>query len=455
MKFEEFDGGGWGSRLRIAGLALAIASLGCGTYFHVNPRLGQWDRDQGYRNDLYERADGSEELTLLLAFSGGGTRAAAFAYGVLEELAVTHVAFDGRVRSLFDEIDQVSSVSGGSFTAAYVGLRGRKAFEDFPQRFLERNVQSELLLSLLSPLNWLKLFSPYWERSDLAAEYYDAEIFDGARFRDLGKADAPFVVILATDLTTGSPFAFVQEMFDFLCSDLTDYPLARAVASSSAVPVVLSPITLRNYEGCGFEPPEWVRDAQVPGRELDRQYVNANNLSGYLAKRRRYVRLVDGVVSDNLGVRGPFEKWSSFEVPKKRPQQDRAREVVLVIVNAQTTPDEEWDRFDLLPSISFMLDAATSAQVNRYNFETIELIKQAYRASNARTSKWDPPKRFTLIETSFVDVQDPVERKYLNGLPTSFHLPEQAVTRLRRAARDVLREDPAFRALTTRLAAMR
>jgi len=453
VKFEECDHRWRLSHVRIAGLALALAALGCGTYFHVNPRLERWDRDHGYRNELYSRAEGSDELTLLLAFSGGGTRAAAFAYGVLEELAVTHVAFDGRVRSLFDEIDQVSSVSGGSFTAAYLGLRGRQTFEDFRERFLERNVQSELLLSLLWPINWLKLFSPYWERSDLAADYYDEKIFHGARFRDLGKVDAPFVVILATDLTTGSPFPFVQEMFDFLCSDLMDYPLARAVASSSAVPVVLSPITLRNYEGCGFEAPKWVRDAQIPGRELDRQYVNASNLSGYLAKKRRYVRLVDGVVSDNLGVRGPFERWSSFEVPKKRPPQDHTREVALVIVNAQTTPDDEWDRFDLLPSISMILDAVTSAQVNRYNFETIELIKQTFKAWNARTSHWNPPQRFTVIETSFVDVKDPAERRYLNKLTTSFHLPEEAVTRLRHAAREALRDDPAFRALTARLAA--
>jgi NTE family protein len=420
----------------------------------VNPPLDRWDRGHGYRNELYERAQGSDELTLMLAFSGGGTRAAAFAYGVLEELAVTHVAFDGRVRSLIDEVDQVSSVSGGSFTAAYLGLRGRQIFEDFLPLFLERNVQSELLLSLLWQVNWLKLFSPYWERSDLAAEYYDEEIFHGARFRDIARVDAPFVVILATDLT-GSPFAFVQEMFDFLCSDIMEYPLSRAVASSSAVPVVLSPITLRNYEGCGFEQPRWVHEAQIPGRELDRQYVNARNLSGYLAKKRRYVRLVDGVVSDNLGVRGPFEKWSSFAVPKQRPPSDRAREVALVIVNAQTTPDEEWDRIDLLPSLSMILDAATSAQVNRYNFETIELIKQTFKAWNTRASTWAPPQRFTLIETSFVDVEDPAERKYLNGLTTSFNLPEQAVTRLRRGAREALRSDPAFQGLIKRLSASR
>ena len=455
MKFEEFDGGCWSLRLRIAGLGLVIASLACGTYFPVNQPLETWDPEQGYRGELHERPQASDELVLLLAFSGGGTRAAAFAYGVLEELAVTHVAFDGRVRSLIDEVDQVSGVSGGSFAAAYLGLHGRDAFRDFPQRFLERDVQSALLVRLLWPVNWLKLFSPYWARSDLAAEYYDQAIFDGARFRDLSRADAPFVAIHATDLTTGSPFAFVQDVFDYLCSDLSAYPVSRAVASSSAVPIVLSPITLRNYGDCGFEAPRWVTEAQQESDEIDRRYVNARNLGGYLAKKRRYVRLIDGVVSDNLGVRGPFETWSSIDVPKRRPQGTRTRELVLVIVNAQTTPDEQWDTFDLLPSLAVILDAATSAQVNRYNFETLELLRQRFKVWNTRAAKWSPPQRFTVIETSFVDVKDPAERKYLNGLTTSLSLPEPAVTRLRHAARDALRDDTAFRALIARLASQR
>jgi NTE family protein len=450
VQFEEFVGRPRASRLLLA-VALAIAALGCGTYFPVNQPMTVWDSERGYRSGVHERANASDELVLLLAFSGGGTRAAAFAYGVLEELAVTHVSFDGRVRSLIDEVDQVSGVSGGSFIAAYLGLHGRDAFRDFPQRFLERDVQSALLVRLLWPINWLKLFSPYWARSDLAAEYYDHAIFDGARFRDLSRADAPFVAIHATDLTTGSPFAFVQDVFDYLCSDLDAYPVSRAVASSSAVPIVLSPITLRNYEGCGFEAPRWVTEAQQESEELDRRYVNARNLGGYLAKKRRYVRLVDGVISDNLGVRGPFETWSTQDVPMRRPPGTRTRELVLVIVNAQTTPDEQWDTFDLLPSLAVILDATTSAQVNRYNFETIELLRQRFRVWNTRAAKWKPAQRFTVIETSFVDVKDPAERKYLNGLTTSLSLPPEAVTRLRHAARDALRDDPAFRALIGRL----
>ena len=382
-------------------------ALGCGTYFPVNERLDAWDPKHGYRSELHERAQASDELVLLLAFSGGGTRAAAFAYGVLEELAVTHVAFDGRVRSLIDEVDQVSGVSGGSFTAAYLGLHGRDAFRDFPERFLERDVQSALLLRLLWPINWLKLFSPYWARSDLAADYYDRTIFDGARFRDLENVDAPFVAIHATDLTTGSPFAFVQGVFDYLCSDLSDYPVSRAVASSSAVPLVLSPITLRNYGGCGFEAPKWVTEAQTESRELDREYVTARNLGAYLAKKRRYVRLVDGVISDNLGVRGPFETWSSLRraAPAARGQPhargrardrqraDHARRAVGLVRSAALARGDPRRR-----------DERAGEPLQPRDDRAVEA---ALRAWNARTAKWSPPQRFTLIETSFVDEKDP------------------------------------------------
>jgi NTE family protein len=79
---------------------------------------------------------------LLVSFSGGGTRASALAYGVLQELRDTQVGVGGERERLLDEIDVISSVSGGSFTSAYYGLYGDRIFEDFEERFLRRNVQS-------------------------------------------------------------------------------------------------------------------------------------------------------------------------------------------------------------------------------------------------------------------------------------------------------------------------
>jgi len=56
----------------------------------------------------------------------------------------------------------------------------------------------------------------------------------------------------ATDISTGSRFVFSQRVFDVICSDLGAVRLSRAASASSAVPVVLSPVTFNNYGGtCG------------------------------------------------------------------------------------------------------------------------------------------------------------------------------------------------------------
>jgi NTE family protein len=331
----------------------------------VNDQLESWSAD-GYRARRRWSPERSNRLLLVVAFSGGGTRAAAFAYGVLEELDATPVRVEARERPLLDEVDHITGVSGGSFPAAYFGLRGRGLFDDFESRFLKRNVQRSLLLQLLWPWNWVLLFSPYFERSDLVARYYDRILFDGATFADLADGNGPLVQINATDLATGAPFSFIQEQFDFLCSDLLPYRISRAVAASSAVPGALSPLTLKNFgPSCGFEPPVWIREEVDRGDSFGRAYVNARNLDSYVdSGRRRFIRLVDGGVSDNLGVRGPFE--STLLRPPSQPTRPEAfgelRDVVLILVNAATTPETEWEKIDKAPSLASRPDDHGAAQ---------------------------------------------------------------------------------------------
>ncbi len=61
------------------------------------------------------------DLSIIMSFSGGGTRASALSYGVLLELRDTMVTVNGKSRRLLDYVNVISSVSGGSFTAAYYG----------------------------------------------------------------------------------------------------------------------------------------------------------------------------------------------------------------------------------------------------------------------------------------------------------------------------------------------
>ena len=77
---------------------------------------------------------------ILLAFSGGGTRAAAMSYGVMQELRDTLIDVDGKSVRVLDEVDAISSVSGGSFTAAYYGLYRDRLFTDYESEFLRQSV---------------------------------------------------------------------------------------------------------------------------------------------------------------------------------------------------------------------------------------------------------------------------------------------------------------------------
>jgi len=158
---------------------------GCTAASLGNAPLAHWEPEPARASPEDSRATRSDELLLILAFSGGGTRAAAFAYGILEELAATPVVLGGQSRRLLDEVDLISSVSGGSFTAAYYGLYGDRIFRDFETDFLRRPVERELFLQLLRPYNWVRLASPYFNRSRIAAEYYDEHLFRGATFADL------------------------------------------------------------------------------------------------------------------------------------------------------------------------------------------------------------------------------------------------------------------------------
>jgi NTE family protein len=422
---------------------------GCASYFPVNDRMDEWSK-RGYRASRRWSSDRSQELLLVLAFSGGGTRAASFAYGVLEELEATRVTIDDRETTLLDEVDHISGVSGGSFPAAYFGLHGRGIFGDFEERFLKRNVQRSLLAQLLWPWNWVLLFSPYFERSDLVARYYDRILFEKATFADLEARNGPLVQINATDLATGGPFSFIQEQFDFLCSDLSSYSISRAVSASSAVPGPLSPLTLENYGGtCGFLPPDWIPEAIASGRSFGRAYVNARNLASYGdSKRRRFVRLVDGGVSDNLAVRGPFEA-DVLSAPQEGERAGRfpgVRWLVFILVNAATTPDTAWEELDEAPTLMRIIDQTATVQINRYSIETIELLRSTFARWREVSEDWSEPAGFHLIELDFTRHPDVAERRYLNRLPTSFHLEAEAVDRLQRAGRTILRDSPAYAA---------
>jgi predicted acylesterase/phospholipase RssA len=120
----------------LAALSASLLLAACAS-FPSNPPLAKYVPEGGYSfGRLALGKHNTNELFVIVTFSGGGTRAAALAFGVLEELRATSLAKKGADTNLLDEVDVISSVSGGSFTAAYYALRRDKLFDDFPRRFL-------------------------------------------------------------------------------------------------------------------------------------------------------------------------------------------------------------------------------------------------------------------------------------------------------------------------------
>lgn len=429
-------------------LVVVIATFTVGRGYHNEP-LKAWNPNTGYRHSLFEYVQGPDDMVLALAFSGGGTRAAAFAYGVLEELRDTEVMIDGQTTRLIDEVDFVTGVSGGSFTATYFALHGERIFEDFEQRFLKRDIEKELILSLVSsPRNWFRLLSPHYNRSDLAADFYDREIFDGATFGDIQDRGGAKVVINATDLSTGNPFHFVQDQFDFICSNLTGFPVGRAVAASASLPPYFPPLVLDNHSGsCGFRTPAWLQQSLEEGRtSFDRRSVGARILASYLNPSvRPYIHLIDGGYSDNFGIRNPLA--AAKATADFRGQSRLPRRIVAIVVNAQRESEESWGKTDRKSSVSSVFPIIANVQIDRYSVETLELLRSKFELWKKRAHEAGSLLDFHIIEIGFMAARDAAERDYLNHVPTALTLPADDVDHLREAARRILRQSAEFQKL--------
>jgi len=459
--------------------AALLALAGCASR-PLNPPIAQADPNGGYRFETRVGKDKERENLIVLALSGGGTRAAAFSYGVLEYLRRTEmVTAQGKTIRLLDVVDVITGVSGGSFTALAYGLYGDQLFDDYEQRFLKRNVQGEIVSRVFSPAHWGTLGGAATGRSEVAAQLYDEILFNRATFADLQRGNGPLIVASATALSTGARFTFTQRQFDVICSDLGAVPLSRAAAASSAVPVVLSPVTLDNHGGrCGTEPSALLKpflDADEPPRPAARAVRTLRAEEDFRdSTRRPFLHLVDGGVSDNVGMRGVLDTLEISEALNEagRPSPlDGKRRVIVFIVNSVSSPPTDWDLSESPPGSVQVLLKATGTPIDAFSFEAVELLRDTaarwntmrkVRNSAAMAANKDPAVAAALrapdaeifaIDVSFAALKDPAEREYLNLQPTTFVLSDGAVDRLRAAAGKIIADSPEFQRLLKDLGA--
>jgi NTE family protein len=404
-----------------------------------------------------------------LAFSGGGTRAAAFAYGAMRGLE--RLPAKGR-GTYFDRIIFISGVSGGSVAAAYFGLKGRAALADFRERFLLKNAEADLD-TRVSLVNLARGFKGGVNDSSRLAGWLDQNLYEGATLADLYQPNKPIVWLNASDLYNRTPFLFSPVTFEALCSDPRKYPISQAVAASAAVPVAFVPIVLASFsDACSVPLPPWV------DRVLADQSAGAQARAFAQALKRyrdpgqiRFVKLADGGITDNFGLSGIVIAREAVGQPYAPLTRDKAlqlRHLVFIVVNSGLPPQGDWAQTVEGPSGKEMIGAITDTAINsavRSGFDAFRLsvkgwedATRKWRCSLSRaeavklgaTSDWRCSNiSFEVVEINFSQL-DPQRSARLDRVPTSFHLSEEDVDLVAQAGTDVLLAHPTVRAVLGR-----
>lgn len=221
-------------------------------------------------------------MTLGLALSGGGSRAAAFHRGTLQAL---------NDLGLRNDVTSVSTVSGGSlFGGAWLAALSRNETDAQFLEAMSAELQRGFVLRAILHPRLLKLLVPFWKnRTDVLAELFDSVFFRGATLASL--PESPKLCVNVTILDDAQVGKFHRGGFSsrVVSSSNTAYPLSRAVAASAAFPVGLPPLWLSRQHDLG-------------GADFAKPFESRRGLS-----------LTDGGVLENLGVQsllqGRFESW--------------------------------------------------------------------------------------------------------------------------------------------------
>jgi NTE family protein len=392
----------------------------------------------------YQSADprfaGGDRVLVLLAFSGGGKRSAAFAHGVLRGLRDIAVPATGR--TLLDEVDFIGAVSGGSFPAMHYALHREQSFETFGDDFLYVDIEAFIWGTFLLPWNWEWLFNPFFGTNDRMAQVYDRLMFRGATFNDLIARGRPIVGVAATDIAIGQPFLFTQGTFDMICSDLGPFPVARAVAASNGFPVLFGPVTVTNHAArCNGRQPAWT-EAFRRAAPMSRERALARAAQHYAdPERAAFAHLMDGGIADNLAMRGLLNglllAGLERDIGLFGADYRTTTRVLVLAVDGQAAANPEWAKRRTLSGLSQIFSAVSGTQIDRLNFETMLLADQAIarieegakrlRCAEAPVLGGVPcaDVQARLVHLSLSAIEDEAERRRLQAIRTGLTIPRE------------------------------
>lgn len=408
---------------------------------------------------------GDGEVYIGLAFSGGGMRASAFAYGMTEEL---RAAGFGAGNGLLDLVRLVSGVSGGSVTAAQLGLNGPAGLRGYRERYLVTNAEKYMANSALNPLTLVRGLSGGANGRKTFARYLDEVLFHHATFGNLRARSRIKTWINATDMANSTPFLFSPETFDALCSDLSTYPLSEAVAASAAFPLVFSPVVLEAHQGkCAYTEPDWLTAARFNPEATSAMRAHAAALESYADPDKvKFVKLLDGGVTDNFGTTGLAVERARAQAayaPMTPSEAVKLKRLLFLVADAGVQKDYKWTQkipgpggIGLAAQIaSASLSAATRSgydamrgEVRQWQEDLIEwrcaLPLSEVRRLRGSTAGWDCADVKLFVGQANFEGVDAAMRDRLNKIPTRLRLSTDEVDLAIEAGRLATRASPEF-----------
>jgi len=379
----------------IATISVIFGVSSCAFYSSTNTKLnGSTLASKASYNVATDRgAAGNNKSLVILALSGGGSRAAYFSASTMFALQSVFSSVD-----ILEEVDIISAVSGGSLPAAYYVISKDPQDETGTvesNRDWDRAVVADLMAKnyrwrWLGNWFWPTNIAKYWftdfDRSDIMAQTFADNMFDSRLIGvDLTFGDVnptrPNIVLNATNGTThqfSSVFTFTSENFtDLIASDIDQYEIADAVMATASFPAVFNYMTLENF------------------KEPD-----------------RYLHVFDGGNADNLGLESVEEII--------RVNGHKYQRIVVILVDAFTEskgvdPKKSDGRQLLDYAVDLNFIDSSDSLLARNRIGTMESLE-------SKLGKLDAKTQYIFYHIQFDDISNDGDRAKLNGIRTDFML---------------------------------
>jgi len=166
---------------------------------------------------------------------------------------------------------------------------------------------------------------------------------------------------------------------------------------------------------------------------------------------REYIHLLDGGISDNLGLLNGVAAIAALGEPEEAMRgigHENVRLILLVTVDAGSETERPWDQLDKPASPIQVVNGLSGAEIERNNELVTKLARLTFADLAEDLSTPDRPVEFIHSEISFEKVENEEERSALSRIQTSFNLSDAKVDLLISAGQRLTHESPGIRRAT-------